>query len=268
MRGAGKLHLSRGSGMLPAETPRLVLFSCRNVSKSNQETRLSGGNKPRGEGREGRRLPPMGTGSRCATLRCKNPFALSKHQDFSFPQLIGSPRLQTQLCFWFWPRTEAPSKALSPCCSRRRSDLLLPRSSFPGQTAIALHGAAAASLAGGERPPGAPAPRSTAQGLSPAPPACQQTAGRTIIWGNFGLMKSSSHRSQLVWGLPGASTIMLPRPEPPAAAPSHTHKPTRVCSRRPSPFTRTPRPQGPLLSQGEGARPMLITQTPFHASQR
>lgn len=35
-----------GGGMLSAETPQLILFSRRNVSKSNQETRLSGGNKP------------------------------------------------------------------------------------------------------------------------------------------------------------------------------------------------------------------------------
>lgn len=43
---SGRLHLSPGGGMLSAETPQLILFSRRNVSKSNQETRLSGGNKP------------------------------------------------------------------------------------------------------------------------------------------------------------------------------------------------------------------------------
>lgn len=109
----GKLDLSPGSGMLPVETPRLILFCSHSSRKSNQETRLSGGNKPRGEGREGGRLPPTGTGSRCATLRCKDPFALSEHQDLGFPRLIWS--LQTQPCFW--PGTVAPTEVLAPCHS-------------------------------------------------------------------------------------------------------------------------------------------------------
>lgn len=64
---------------------QLILSSCRNVSKSNQEIRLSAGNKPPGEGEEGGRLPPRGTGSCCATLRCKDPFARSEPQDLAFP---------------------------------------------------------------------------------------------------------------------------------------------------------------------------------------
>lgn len=78
------------------------------------------------------------------------------HHDLGFCRLIWSPCLQTQP----WPGTVAPTKALSPHRSRRKRDLILPWSPFTCQVTVALPGAATASWAGGERPPG---PRSSAQ---------------------------------------------------------------------------------------------------------
>lgn len=53
-RDAGRSPLSPGCA---GGATRLILFSCRDESESNQETRLSGGNKTRGERRKARPHP-------------------------------------------------------------------------------------------------------------------------------------------------------------------------------------------------------------------
>lgn len=93
-----RLHLSPGGGMLLAETPQLILFSRRNVSKSNQETRLSGGNKPPEKGGRAGGFSPWVLGPAVLHRGTKTYLLSRKHQDLSFPWLICSPHLQTWPC--------------------------------------------------------------------------------------------------------------------------------------------------------------------------
>lgn len=172
--------------MLLAETPQLILFSCRNVSKSNQETRPSGGNKPPGEGREGGRLPPTGTGSRCATLRCKDPFALSRASGSLFPLADLEPSPPNPAVFL--ARDGSSYQGAFTTLQLKKTGFASPLVIIPLPNCRSPACRSHCLMGRGRETPGSPQSQQpcAAQGLSPAPPAHQQTAGQTPIWGDLG----------------------------------------------------------------------------------
>lgn len=121
--------VSAGSGMLPTETPQLILVPCRNVSKSNQETRLSGGNKPPGEGRE---VLPGSAGSPLCHIEMQRPICSLEGTRICFSLADLEPLTPKPAV----PGIRAPTEALWPRHSRGRRDLLLPWLSFACQPCL------------------------------------------------------------------------------------------------------------------------------------
>lgn len=132
-----------------------------------------------------------------------------------------------------WRGIAAPTKALCPRHSHGRRDLHLTWPSFACQAASpawSMH-----SWAGSERLPGAAAPRAP---HSPGAQSCTPSPQDGPRLGRFGPTKSSSHRRQLVQGLPRASTMMLlsiVRTNPAVFAPKTPVPPRLMLTLLPSP---------------------------------